>query len=102
MDPAVHYPASRTGKRITLTACIAVDGSFLGACLVLSHKTPADEILTDGFVVEKVERYSRTKACITRDICDDWFRNLFIPDLIARRGRFSHHGPAFLIVQGVS
>jgi hypothetical protein len=97
-EPIVHYPLSRTGKRITLIGCIAADGSFLRPCLVISRKTFDDEILIHGFTPEKVEIYSQANAYIDLGIFDDWFRDTFVPDLIARRERFSYHGPAFLIM----
>jgi hypothetical protein len=37
-DSIVYYPESRTGKRITLIAYIAADGSFLRICLVIARK----------------------------------------------------------------
>jgi hypothetical protein len=42
------------------------------------------------------------KAFIDLDIFDDWFQDMFIPDLIPRRNRFSYHGPAFLIMDNCS
>jgi hypothetical protein len=101
-EPVVHYPVSRTGKRITLVACIAADGSFLRPCLVISRKTFDDEILTQGFTAEKVEIYSQSKAYIDLDIFDDWFKDTFIPEVNVRRERFGYPGPAYLILDNCS
>jgi hypothetical protein len=101
-DSIVHYPVPRTGKRVTLIACIAADGSFIRPCLVISRKTFDDEILIQGFTPEKVEIYSQSKAYIDLDIFDDWFKDTFIPELVARRERFSYQGPAFLILDNCS
>jgi hypothetical protein len=65
---------------------------------VISRKTFEDEILMHGFTPEKVEIYSQKNAYIDLEIFDDWFRDTFIPDLLARRDRFSDHGPAYLIM----
>jgi hypothetical protein len=35
----VCYPVSRTGKRITLLACVAAEGSFLKPAIVIPRKT---------------------------------------------------------------
>jgi hypothetical protein len=97
-EPTVSYPVSRTGKRITLIACIAADGSYLRPSLIIPRKTFDDELLLFGFTPEKVEIYSQTHSFIDIEIFNDWFRDSFIPELVARRQRFLYTGPAFLIV----
>jgi hypothetical protein len=97
-DDEVFYPVSRTGKRITLIACIAGDGSYIRPCLIIPRKTFDDELLCFGFTPEKVEIYSQSHSFIDIEIFNDWFRDTFIPELIARRQRFTYQGPAFLIL----
>jgi hypothetical protein len=38
----VYYPVPRSGKRITLIACIAADGSIVRPCVVIPRKTYSD------------------------------------------------------------
>jgi hypothetical protein len=94
-DRRVHYPVPPTGKRITLIACISVDGSYMRPVLVISRKTTEDEFFLYGFASEKVEIYSQTKPCIDSDIFADWFRKTFIPDLAARREQYRFFGPRY-------
>jgi hypothetical protein len=91
----VNYPVSRKGKRITLIACICVDGSFMRPVLVISRKTFEDELLLFGCTPDKVEIYDHPNAYIDRDIFTDWFRDTFITEIQARREKHNYHGPAF-------
>jgi hypothetical protein len=63
-DRRVYYPVPRTGKCITLIACISADGSYMHPALVISRKTFEGEPFLHGFTSEKVEIYSQTKAYI--------------------------------------
>jgi hypothetical protein len=94
----ISYPVSRKGKRITLIACIAADGSFMRPALVISRKTFDDELLLLGYTPEKVEIYDQQKAYIDRDIFTDWFKDTFLVEVAARRQKYNYHGPAFLIM----
>jgi hypothetical protein len=85
------------GNCVALIGYVAADSSFLRPCLVVSPQTFDDEILTQGFTPTKVETCSLSKAYIGLEISDDWFRKVFIPDLIARSERFSCRVPDFLI-----
>jgi hypothetical protein len=51
---------------------------------------------------KKLKLIHNQKAEIDRDIFTDWFRDLFIPILRARRERYGLHGPAVLIVDNCS
>jgi hypothetical protein len=66
--PFVYCPAPRRGKSLILIACIAVDGNFIGPCIVIARKTFDAELLVHGFTPEKVEIYSQTKSSIDIDI----------------------------------
>jgi hypothetical protein len=63
-DQLIFYPVSRTGKRITLIACIAADGSYVRPCLIIQRKTFDDELLVQGFTPEKVEIYSQSLSFV--------------------------------------
>jgi uncharacterized protein YjhX (UPF0386 family) len=54
-DKQVYYPVSRTGKRITLIACIAADGSYLKPALIIARKTFDDELVDYGYTPEKLD-----------------------------------------------
>jgi hypothetical protein len=97
-DETVPYPVSRTGKRVTLVACIAADGSFIRPSIVISRKTFDDELLLYGFTPEKVEIYDQSNGYIDLEIFNDWMRDTFVPELLARRERYQYQGPVFLIM----
>jgi hypothetical protein len=101
-ESTVHVPVSRIGKRITLIACIAADGSFLCPCLIILRKIVEDELFLHGFPREKVEIYSQSKSCIVMGIFEDWFRDTFLVEMAYHRQRFSYDGPAFLILDNCS
>jgi hypothetical protein len=101
-EDLVHYPVSRTGKRITLLAFVAADGSFLEPVVVIPRKTYDEDLLLFGITPEKVEFYSQEKGYISMPIFDDWFQIVFIPELEKRREAYSYTGPAFLILDNCS
>jgi hypothetical protein len=98
MSSVVYYPVSRTGKRITLIACIAADGSYIRPSLILARQTYEDEILLTGLTNDKVEIYSQAHSFINGPIFEDWFKDSFCPDLQRRRDQYEYWGPAYLIL----
>jgi hypothetical protein len=98
LEDKVYYPVPRTGKRITLVACIAADGSYLKPCLVIHRKTFDNELALHGYTREKVTIYSQSKSFIDADIFCDWMEETFVPEVIRRRAEHDYHGPAFLVL----
>jgi hypothetical protein len=94
----ISYPVSRKGKRITLIACIAADGSFLRPALVISRKTFEDELMLFGYTEEKIDIYDQPKAYIDRDIFITWLSDTFVPEVAVRREKYNYSGPVFLIM----
>jgi hypothetical protein len=47
-DSPLYYPVKRSGKRITLVACIAADGSYMKPTVILSRKTYETEVFERG------------------------------------------------------
>jgi hypothetical protein len=91
------------GKRITLIACVAANGSFVRTCLIVSRKNVEDELVLSGFVMgDNVDIYSQPKSYMDREIFYDWFKDSFIPDLVAKRARYAYDGPAYLILDNCS
>jgi hypothetical protein len=92
----VFSPVSRTGKRITLLACVAADGSFLKPAVVIPRKTYDEDLLLFGMTPEKVQLYSQGSGYIITAIFADWLQSIFIPELERRRETQSYTGPPFL------
>jgi hypothetical protein len=94
----VYFPVPRTGKRTTLIACIAADGSHLKSCMIIPRKTYDDDIAFFGWTREKIDIYHQSKSLIDRGIFSDWLTDIFGPELLMRREKWHYDGPAFLIL----
>jgi hypothetical protein len=99
-DEFLYYPVSRRGKRITLIACIAADGSFLRPAVIIARKTWENEFQPRGLTAEKLAIYSQSHSFINGNIFQDWFMNTFCTELQRRREMYEYWGPAFLILDG--
>lgn len=97
-----YYEVSRRGKRISLIACIAADGSYMRPALILTRSTYDDELLEFGLTSEKIDVYSQKHSYIDRDIFTDWLKDTVIPDLRKRRALHKYSGPAFLLLDNCS
>jgi hypothetical protein len=94
----VAYPVPRSGKRITLVACIAADGSHLKPVIVIPRKTIDEDLFLTGLTTEKVDVYSQSKGYIDRPIFDAWLEDTFLLELLRRRQLFNYDGRAVLIL----
>jgi hypothetical protein len=99
----VYFPVSRTGKRITLIACICADGTYLKPSVILTRKTYDEDALgAIGWTQDNCFIYSQRNSFIDIEIFSDWVKDTFVPELIERRRRWSYDGPAFLILDNCS
>jgi hypothetical protein len=62
-DDYVYMPVSRAGKRITLMACIAADGSAIKPQIIIPRKTIDDDLVLTGST-KKIRR-----PIIAKGIC---------------------------------
>jgi hypothetical protein len=58
----VYFPVHYLGKRITLIACIARDGSFLKPMVIVPRKTVDDDLLLTDLTSEKVDVISQPRG----------------------------------------
>lgn len=98
----VCLPVPRTGKRITLLSCIALDGSFLKPTVIVPRKTVDDDLPLTGMTPEKVTVQSQIHGFVNTSIFDSWFQETFVPELTRRRGLFGYDGPAVLLMDNCS
>jgi hypothetical protein len=98
----VYSPLSRVGKRITLIACIACDGSFLIPTVIVARKTVDADLLLTGLTCEKVTIFTQPKGFVDTAIFDAWFADTFLPELQRRRTEENDAGPAILILDNCS
>jgi hypothetical protein len=94
----VPYPVPRTGKRITLVACVAADGSFLKPTIIIPRKTIDLDLYTLGLTPEKVEIFQQCKGYIDRPFFDEWVAATFVLELERRRQQWQYSGPAVLML----
>jgi hypothetical protein len=98
----VYVPVSRAGKRITLIACIARDGSTLRPEVIIPRKTVDIDMVLTGLTSEKVTIRSQRHGFIDTRIFDSWFEETFIPELLRRRAVHGYQGPAVLLIDNCS
>jgi hypothetical protein len=101
-EDLVYYPVSRTGKRITLLACVAAGGSSLKPAVMIPRKTYDGDLLLFEITPEKVELYPQENGDISMPIFEDWLRTVFIPELEKRREACSYTCPAFVMLDNCS
>jgi hypothetical protein len=93
----VTFPFSRTGKRVSLMACISADGTSVRPSTVIQRATFQEEAATFGLSPGTIEIYAQRKSFIDQDTYQQWFRDSFLPEVRRRRERWKYQGPAFLL-----
>jgi hypothetical protein len=94
----VGYPVSCAGKRITLVACIAADGSSLKPLVIIPRKTIDDDFRLTGLTAEKVMTRSQSKGYVDVKIFETWLVAIFFAEVRERRDRVGYDGRAVLIL----
>jgi hypothetical protein len=94
----VGYPVSRAGKRITLLAYIATDGSHTKPLVIVPWKTLDANFRLRGLTSEKVQIASQSKSYIDIRIFEKLLVEIFTPALKRRREIYGYGGTAVLIL----
>jgi hypothetical protein len=71
----VDVPEPRTGKRITLVACISADESLLKPTIIIPRKTVDGDLVLTGLTTEKLAIRSQLKGYMDTAIFEDWFHS---------------------------
>jgi hypothetical protein len=66
-----YHGISRQGKRITLIACLAANGSYLKPASIFTRSTSEDELASSGFANKKIEVCSQRHVHIDMDMFTD-------------------------------
>jgi hypothetical protein len=98
----VYVPVSRAGKRITLVACIAANGSSLKPMIVIPRNTVNRDQFLLGWTDEKVVIRHQLNGFIKNEIFDAWMAEIFLPELAKRGERYQDQGPAVLLPDNCS
>jgi hypothetical protein len=80
----VGCSVSRAGKRITLLACIAADGSYAMPLVIIPRKTIDEDFWLTGMTPEEVMILSESKGYIDIAIFEEWFIEIVPPELHRR------------------
>jgi hypothetical protein len=96
----VPLPVSRNGKRITLVATIALDGSICRPLFIVPRKTIDTDLVLMGLTSEKITVSHQQKGFMVTTIFEKWFGDIFLEEILRRRLVYEYDGPAFLIIDG--
>jgi hypothetical protein len=77
----VNLFVPRTGKKITLVAWVALDGSFPKPTLIVPSRTGDQDIRLIGMTAEKVTTKSQIHGFVHGYIFDSWFHETFMHGL---------------------
>jgi hypothetical protein len=97
-ESQVYFPVPRTGKRITLIACIGADGSYLKPLIVIPRKSYDTDLALTGVTDEKIAIYSQAKGYTNRPIFLAWLIDVFLPEVARRRQAMDYEGRAVLML----
>ena len=86
-EGGVPVGISRSSRRCTLIACIALDGTRLTPAIVTKTKTVNSLLFESGYDPERVKLNSTKTSFITRDVFGQWLVDVFIPHVEATRER---------------
>jgi transposase len=101
-ENSIPIPVDRNGKRSSLIACVANDGSILKPYIVVTRESIDEELLTLGFTEEKIVIGHNPTGFINEDIFVDWGERVFFPEVERRRTEFSYTGQVILTLDGCS
>jgi hypothetical protein len=93
-------PVSRAGKRITLVAGICADGSYLKPMVVIPRHTIDGDLKLFGISERNCAIVHQPNGFIDRELFEEWFVSLFVPEIQARREAMKYEGPCILILDG--
>jgi hypothetical protein len=91
-DDHVNMPVPRSGKRITLLACLGADGSFLRPGIIIPRKTVDEHVLLSGLSPEKLAVRFQPKGFVDTEIFDDWLSDVLVQELFRRRELYHYDG----------
>ena len=93
-------PVSRVAKRFTIVHSICTDGSYLPLYIIIPRKT-LDMDFFYLYDLEQVKIQYQEKGFINEKLFQDYFYNLFIPNLLRKRQMTQYYGPALLIMDNL-
>jgi hypothetical protein len=96
----IPIPIDRGGKRLTLVATIAADGSALKPMIIVERHTCDSDLRLFGIDESKCLIVFQKSGFITKALFDDWFGQIFLPEVRHRREVHGYDGPVVLLFDG--
>ena len=93
----VHVLKSRDAKKISLLACIALDGEAIGASFITHSKTIADK-LKSNYIFNNCHFFYSNTSTMNNKLFLEYLQNVFIPHLQKKRTYYQYNGNAVLIL----
>jgi hypothetical protein len=94
----VLIPVNRAGKRITLVGCIRLDGSFMKPMVVIPRHTVDKDFPPLGVSDSNCHTCHQRNGFIDRELVNQWFKEIFLSEVKAKREVTGYSGPAFLVL----
>ena len=94
------YPMKRTGARSTLMACVNLDGTTLQPYYIVSRETVDSELLDNGITGQKIRLAHSDNGFINMNLFNDWFDEVYLKEIKARREKYNYYGYALLLLDG--
>ena len=86
-DGSVAIGIERSGRRCTLIACIALDGTRLEPAIVTKYKTVNSQLFENGLTPENITAYWTPNSFINGDVFEEWLTDVFLPHVELTRTR---------------
>lgn len=95
-----QFGVSRDGDRITLIACVNLDGSYMKPSYVITRETVDVELTQNGFLKDNVYLYFSESAFANTPIFEDWLKDVYLEEIKRRREQYQYDGYAVLLMDG--
>lgn len=96
----VYFGVDRGAKRSTMLAGIFGDATTLKPFIIIERATIEQELLLEGFTLDKVRIIHQEKSYITMKSFAIWADEVLFPEIQRRREVYDYNGPCILIMDG--
>ena len=94
------FSVSRSSKRATLVACIALDGTSLKPLVISPNKTIEEKLNAKGYHDENCVIISQDNGFVNKESFAHWADVIFFPEVRRRRIKYKYEGTVILSLDG--
>ena len=95
-----YYPVKRIPNRTTFLGCITANGDSLRPLIITKRKTVDSSLLLRGYTASKFQLAYSVKGYITKDIFNEWLKEVLVPYIQQMRDDCSYVGPGVIFLDG--